>query len=251
VPLAKRIQESSESFDNGASRHYIPAGRDSAELSNMEATDKNCPHCGYALTDGTTTCPCGLSLDDISVPGPGIVRDSLEQKLTLKSNEDGDLDEIEVEEIAPARDSAERKQGREGRHSSSESPASNESPRTAERARSTEEKSETKGSDDIRAVEISSTPEPAREPEPVPVRAKPAEKSAPLRAVRDASGQPRKNMIMSCPSCRARISKRAPKCPKCGQAPYRSCQICSSLILVNSAACGECGDPDPFLAQSA
>jgi len=56
---------------------------------------------------------------------------------------------------------------------------------------------------------------------------------------------------MACPSCRARISRRAPKCPKCGQSPYRSCQICASLILVNSAACGECGDPDPFLAQSA
>jgi hypothetical protein len=217
----------------------------------MEATDKNCPHCGYTLADGATTCPCGLSLDDISVPGPGIVRDSLEQKLTLKSNDDGDLDEIEVEEIAPAHDSAERKKGREGRQSLSESSASSDASHTAERSRPAEEKKEAKESDEFHAIEASPAPEPARDPEPVAVRTKPAEKSPPLRAVRDASGRPRKNMIMACPSCRARISKRAPKCPKCGQSPYRSCQICTALILVNSAACGECGDPDPFLAQSA
>jgi len=217
----------------------------------MEATDRNCPHCGYALADGATNCPCGLSLDDIDVPGPGIVRDSLEQKLTLKSNADGDLGEIEVEEIVPARDSAERKKGREGRPPSSASSASDDAPRAADRARPQEEKEDAEESDQQLVIDATPSPEPAREPEPVSVRARTADKGSSLRAVRDAAGRPRKNMIMACPSCRARISKRAPKCPKCGQSPYRSCQICAALILVNSAACAECGDPDPFLAQSA
>lgn len=217
----------------------------------MEATDRNCPHCGYALPDGATNCPCGLSLDEIDVPGPGIVRDSLEKKLTLKRDDNGDLEEIEVEEIAPARP-VERKPGREGRPWSSESSVPGDAPRAADRSRSVEEKKDPRNSDESIAVEsIAVEPAPAREPGPVAVRPRPADRNAPLRAARDAAGQPRKNLIMACPSCRARISRRAPKCPKCGQSPYRSCQICTSLILVNSAACGECGDPDPFLAQSA
>ncbi len=212
----------------------------------MEATDRNCPHCGYALADGASTCPCGLSLDDIDLPGPGIVRDSLERKLTLKEGDDGDLEEIEVEEVAPPRDSVERKKGREVRSKPSGSSASPGPSRSPERSRSEEEANE---ADAPRTVEPSPAPEPAREP--VSVRVRSAEKHPPPRALREATGRPRKNLIMTCPSCRALISKRAPKCPKCGQSPYRSCQICSSLILVNSAACGECGDPDPFLAQSA
>jgi len=222
----------------------------------MEAVDRNCPHCGYALADGATNCPCGLSLDDIDLPGPGIVRDSLEKKLTLKRDEDGVLEEIAVEdidvdEIAPARGSAERRSGRDGRPWSPESTSPGVPPRAADRSRPVEEKKNVRNSDDAIVVDTAPTPEPAREPNPAPARARSADKNAPLRAVRDAAGQPRKNLIMACPSCRARISRRAPKCPKCGQSPYRSCQICTSLILVNSAACGECGDPDPFLAQSA
>ena len=224
----------------------------------MEASDRNCPHCGYALADGATNCPCGLALDDMNIPGPGIVRDSLEQKLTLKSGADGSLEEIEVDEVVPARNSAERKKGREGRESSSDSSgssASGDTPRAADRSRPAEEKkeepAEEKDNDEDVVVELTSELETERDSEPVPARPKPADKSTPLRAVREASGRQRKNMIMACPSCSARISKRAPKCPKCGQSPYRSCQICAALILVNSAACGECGDPDPFLAQSA
>ena len=33
----------------------------------MEETDKNCPHCGYALDEDASTCPCGLSLEDMAV----------------------------------------------------------------------------------------------------------------------------------------------------------------------------------------
>ena len=218
------------------------------EPIEMEATDKNCPHCGYALAEGASTCPCGLSLDDIDVPAPGIVRDTLERKLTLKEGDDGDLEEIEVEEVAPPSNSGERKKGRGERSKLSGSSASTEPSRSPERSRLEEWASE---SDVPLTVDPSPALEPARELRPVSVRAKSAEKSRPPRALREAPGRPRKNMMMTCPSCQALISKRAPKCPKCGHSPYRSCQICSSLILVNSAACVECGDPDPFLAQSA
>lgn len=224
----------------------------------MEAADRNCPHCGYALADGATTCPCGLAIEDMDVPGPGIVRDSLEKKLTLKSGTDGSLEEIDIEDVAPSGDAAARTGGREGRHSStnpSGSSASTDFPRAAERTRPAEEKRESsrddKATEEDLVVELTPEAEAAREPEPVSARPKPADTGAPLRTVRDAAGRQRKNMIMACPSCHARISKRAPKCPKCGRSPYRSCMICASLILVNSGACGECGDPDPFLAQSA
>ena len=213
----------------------------------MEAVEKNCPHCGYALADGATICPCGLSLDDIDVPAPGIVRDSLEQKLTLKRGDDGELEEIE--EIAPRSGPPERKNARDGRQWQADPTSAGDPHRAADRSRPMEERKDAREPDGPVAHEPSPLSGAAREP--APVRARSADKSPPLRAARDAAGQPRKNLIMACPSCRARISKRAPKCPKCGQSPYRSCQICAALIMVSSAACGECGDPDPFLAQSA
>ena len=52
--------------------------------------------------------------------------------------------------------------------------------------------------------------------------------------------------LMECPSCPAHISKRAERCPKCGNSPYAKCQICSNQITANSTSCPECGDPDPF-----
>lgn len=56
----------------------------------------------------------------------------------------------------------------------------------------------------------------------------------------------RESKLMDCPACRARISKRAPRCPKCGEAPFAECQICAERIASNSRACPGCGDPDPF-----
>jgi len=215
----------------------------------MDAVEKNCPHCGYTLADGAIVCPCGLSLDDIDVPAPGIVRDSLEQKLTLKRGDDDELVEIEVEEIAPRSGSPERRKPREGRQWQPEPPSTGDPHRPADRSRPLQERKDTREVDQPVADEPS--PASGAPREPAPVRTRSADKGPPLRAVRDAAGQPRRNLIMACPTCRARISRRAPKCPKCGQAAYRACQICAALILVNSGACGECGDPDPFLAQSA
>jgi predicted RNA-binding Zn-ribbon protein involved in translation (DUF1610 family) len=73
----------------------------------------------------------------------------------------------------------------------------------------------------------------------------------PVRPVKGANSGTKESMLMDCPSCAARISKRAPKCPKCGSSPFLKCQVCSALILANSASCGECGDPEPFQAVSA
>ncbi len=52
--------------------------------------------------------------------------------------------------------------------------------------------------------------------------------------------------LMECPTCLARISKRAERCPKCGQTPFADCKVCGAKIRVNSSACAGCGDPDPF-----
>jgi hypothetical protein len=63
------------------------------------------------------------------------------------------------------------------------------------------------------------------------------------------AARPNEALLMGCPSCQARISKRAQLCPKCGCSPYAACQICASRILSNSAPCPECGDPEPFSAE--
>ncbi len=52
--------------------------------------------------------------------------------------------------------------------------------------------------------------------------------------------------LMACPTCLARISKRAERCPKCGKTPFAECQICGAKIRLNSSVCAGCGDPDPF-----
>ncbi len=52
--------------------------------------------------------------------------------------------------------------------------------------------------------------------------------------------------LMSCPACKAEISKRAGTCPKCGVDPFAKCGICGSRIRTGSSPCPECGDPDPF-----
>ena len=52
--------------------------------------------------------------------------------------------------------------------------------------------------------------------------------------------------LMTCPACRAEISKRAGTCPKCGADPFAKCGICGSQIRTGSSPCPQCGDPDPF-----
>ncbi len=52
--------------------------------------------------------------------------------------------------------------------------------------------------------------------------------------------------LMDCPTCQARISKRAERCPKCGKTPFAECQVCGAKIRINSPVCQSCGDPDPF-----
>ncbi len=52
--------------------------------------------------------------------------------------------------------------------------------------------------------------------------------------------------LMSCPACKAEISKRAGTCPKCGVDPFAKCGICGSRVRMGSSPCPECGDPEPF-----
>ncbi len=78
---------------------------------------------------------------------------------------------------------------------------------------------------------------------------KPATTAKPATATGEApTPQPNLAMLMPCPSCSSRISKRAELCPKCKEAPYNNCQVCSTKVLVNCGSCPECGDPDPFNA---
>jgi hypothetical protein len=87
-------------------------------------------------------------------------------------------------------------------------------------------------------------------------RARPAaaarpETSPPKAAEQQKAAKPEVSMsnsskLMECPSCPALISKRAERCPKCGNSPYAKCQICSNQIAANCTSCPECGDPDPF-----
>ncbi len=60
------------------------------------------------------------------------------------------------------------------------------------------------------------------------------------------SSRSKNRQLMSCPACRAEISKRAQTCPKCGVDPFAKCGICGSRIRTGSSPCPECGDPDPF-----
>jgi len=87
------------------------------------------------------------------------------------------------------------------------------------------------------------------EPEP-PSRSLEARKFAAAKKARAstnlAQGGFDESRLMECPFCNARISKRAPTCPKCGVAPHAKCQICDAKISSGCSVCPECGDPDPF-----
>ena len=62
----------------------------------------------------------------------------------------------------------------------------------------------------------------------------------------DDAPAPRTTLLMECPSCPARISRRAARCPKCGEPPFAACQVCGEEIVAKIPECPECGDPEPF-----
>lgn len=53
-------------------------------------------------------------------------------------------------------------------------------------------------------------------------------------------------LLMLCPGCGIRISRRARHCPKCGEVAFTKCGVCGERILSGSSDCPECGDPEPF-----
>lgn len=52
--------------------------------------------------------------------------------------------------------------------------------------------------------------------------------------------------LHECQNCHHLYSKRAEKCPKCGNTVSATCNICKAEIPKSSSSCSECGDPDPF-----
>lgn len=52
--------------------------------------------------------------------------------------------------------------------------------------------------------------------------------------------------LQECSKCQHLYSKRAEKCPKCGNTVSVTCNICKAEIPKSSTSCPECGDPKPF-----
>ena len=59
----------------------------------------------------------------------------------------------------------------------------------------------------------------------------------------------RNQLLMTCPSCKGQVSKRAQLCPKCGFNLVRPCNICGQVIPIGSSRCPQCGDPAPFESE--
>lgn len=59
--------------------------------------------------------------------------------------------------------------------------------------------------------------------------------------------QARSEYLQECLNCHHQYSKRADKCPKCGNVVHMECNICKRKIPKNSTSCPECGDPEPFV----
>ena len=55
--------------------------------------------------------------------------------------------------------------------------------------------------------------------------------------------------LQECSKCQHLYSKRAEKCPKCGNTVSATCNICKAEIPKSSSSCPECGDPEPFDQQ--
>lgn len=162
-----------------------------------------CPHCGNKLSETATSCPCGIDLEDMDIPAPGIVRSSTEENPPVEASPQPPKLQ-EIARRAPAR------------------------------------KKEIEASPPARPSERADEITPARASKPVAA-------APPIQPSKETASRPNKALLMHCPSCKAQISKRAQKCPKCSASPYGCCQVCDSRILANSEACPECGDPEPFL----
>jgi predicted RNA-binding Zn-ribbon protein involved in translation (DUF1610 family) len=93
---------------------------------------------------------------------------------------------------------------------------------------------------------VTQTPPAAHIPPAAPPSPDKLQDEQPASGTGESVARPNEALIMGCPSCGVRISKRAHQCPKCGRSPYEHCQVCAIRILTNSDSCPECGDPDPF-----
>lgn len=53
-------------------------------------------------------------------------------------------------------------------------------------------------------------------------------------------------MLIACPACKGKVSKRAEVCPQCNYPLMQECIICRTKIPIDGKCCHHCGDPDPF-----
>lgn len=229
-----------------------------------------CPNCGNTSPDAAAGCPCGFLWNEgVEVPAPDIVRARSGQNAaaqngpgkTLDRNQDtttkkespteaqqldsDSLSNQNTQDTAPERHPllAANTPRRRATAPASFGTNATSNPR---KQQGTTTGSTDKSVDQVflgmgeEAMIISDNPEvtktSSREQAPA------AATVSPLR--------PNAALLMGCPACDARISKRAARCPKCNTAPYQPCQVCAMTILVSSESCGECGDPDPFNAEA-
>ena len=89
------------------------------------------------------------------------------------------------------------------------------------------------------------TPHPVTPPHGTPQPSTPPRGTS-LPGIRSRGSSQPGGKLIDCPTCLAKISKRAERCPKCGKTPFAECQICGSKIRIHSSVCPGCGDPDPF-----
>ncbi len=220
----------------------------------------DCPNCGNTIADPTAGCSCGFSLfDGVEVPPPAIVRETAQH--SLRDDEDDDARQVGAGSGSDRMTATGTTDDTEEIWPFDEVLASVDEQLTAAGAGTFPTRAPSP-SQPAPASRSGAAP-PARRPAPVPpspasatpaatatprITAPPASAPSTRSTGAPAHGKPREGMLMGCPSCAARISRRAPACPKCGKAPFAHCQICTSRILSNSASCPECGDPSPFHA---
>ncbi len=168
---------------------------------------KACPHCGNVVSSEMKHCGCGYEFTGAEPLGAGVARETSARLLRPKPSE-------KPAETRPEK----RRKRKEGRKKGRESRSAAQAPA---------------------AVARLPGPEVAKSRAAAPQAAEP-------EAAKPEVSMSSSSKLMECPSCPALISKRAERCPKCGNSPYAKCQICSNQIAVNSTSCPECGDPDPF-----